>query len=318
MKILLTGATGFVGRHTAMDLISRGYEVYGLVRSSSPRKKLLPEKLHIVDADSDRLPDADVCIHLAWAGAARGGRMDSRLQYENVAAALDMVRKAADAGCGRFIFSGSQAEYGIIAEDMPEGGTGTAAPVTEQASCHPRSEYGKAKLEVLRQASKLCKSLDMTYIHMRLFSIYGPDDQPGSLLSLCAEAFARGETMKAASDCMQMWNFLHVDDCAAAISLLAGCPYPADSDAGETECVVNVAGEKSRILRSYIEDMARLAGGRVVFGERLASPEGTPYLNPDISRLTGLTGFRERITWEQGAAQVMRYHREQSNTARGF
>ena len=408
MNILLTGATGFVGRHTAADLISRGYEVYGLVRDASPRRSLLPERLHTVDMDLselrgsgrtrtqterhldkaytgcaaeisneascadiaadaagcevkepeslhtwDALPEIDVCIHLAWEGAARGGRMDAQLQQDNVENTMALIRAVADRGCRRFVFSGSQAEYGVTTDDARQSHTrddvrqlqttedvrqlqtteDTRQPqttddarqsqtadgsqrsctsdiymTTERTPCHPRSEYGRAKLEVLHRASELCRELDMTYIHMRLFSIYGSDDQPNSLISQCARAFARGETMTTGSSCDQMWNFLHVDDCAAAISLLVSCPYLTDTDEGETACVVNVAGAHSRILREYIEEMAQLAEprGRVVFGKGMSSPEGIPYLAPDISRLTAATGFAQRVSWQDGIRDVLR------------
>ena len=373
MNILLTGVTGFIGRYTAMDLISRGYEVYGLVRASSKRRDGLPEKLHIVemdlgelrdavtggDTDTDRsrtcdsgscdfeicdlessdfkvqdsepsksgtydceaslggaydeklpsawrdLPEIDACIHLAWAGAARDGRMNARLQQDNVEDTLALIRAVAAKGCTRFIFSGSQAEYGITVEDVANC---TRFPkTTEHTPCHPRSEYGKAKLEVLHRLSQLCHELNMTYIHMRLFSVYGAGDQPNSLISLCARAFARGEVMAAASPCTQMWNFLHVKDCAAAIALLVSCPFLTDADAGDDECVVNVAGVHSRVLRDYIEEMAALASppGQVTFGEKLNSPEGTPYLDPDISKLISLTGFKENVTWEAGVRDAL-------------
>jgi UDP-glucose 4-epimerase len=342
MNVLLTGATGFIGRYTAMDLISRGYEVYGLVRASSARREGLPEKLNIVEMDlrelraaamtgsssnlSDTcdtedqlesydegrlpkcwrdLPEIDACIHLAWAGAARDGRMNTQLQQDNVEDTLALIRAVAAKGCTRFIFSGSQAEYGITVEDAAK--CACFPQTTERTPCHPRSEYGRAKLEVLHRASQLCRELNMTYIHMRLFSIYGAGDQQNSLISLCAKAFARGETMAAASPCTQMWNFLHVKDCAAAIALLVSCPFLTDADAGDEECAVNVAGARSRVLRDYIEEIATLASppGQVTFGEKLNSPEGTPYLDPDISKLVSLTGFKECVTWEAGARDAL-------------
>ena len=319
MNVLLTGATGFIGRYTAMDLISRGYEVYGLVRASSSRRGTLPDKLHIVEADLQELreaelPSIDVCIHLAWAGAARDGRMNVQLQRDNIEDTLALIRAVAAKGCTRFIFSGSQAEYGITAADVNAADASqidvaesSAPTTTEHTPCHPRSEYGRAKLEVLRRASQLCRELNMTYIHMRIFSVYGAGDQPNSLISLCAAAFAQKKVMAAASSCTQMWNFLHVRDCAHAIALLVSCPFVVDADAGEDEYVVNVAGARSRVLREYIEELAKAADppGIVTFGGKVDSPEGTPYLNPDISKLVALTGFKEQVTWAAGMRDVL-------------
>ena len=95
-----------------------------------------------------------------WAGAVQGvihGKNES-VQEESVQDALNAVRVAKDLGCRRFLFTGSQAEYGIKSE-----------LTDEEAVCEPTSPYGRAKLAVRQQAEVLCRELGLDYGHARTF-----------------------------------------------------------------------------------------------------------------------------------------------------
>lgn len=98
--------------------------------------------------------------------------------------ALNAVRVAKDLGCRRFLFTGSQAEYGVKSE-----------LTDEETVCEPRPPpYGRAKLAVRQQAEVLCRELGLDYGHARIFSTYGPGDHPvvASFL-LCPGLPGRGE-----------------------------------------------------------------------------------------------------------------------------
>ena len=150
MKIVVTGATSFVGLGAVRELLHRGHQVFAVLREHSTKADLLrengkfPQGLTILEEDlgklsklPERIPGGcDVFLHMGW----RGAGSDSR---KNVQDALNAVRVAKDLGCRRFLFTGSQAEYGIKSE-----------LTDEEAVCEPTSPYGRAKLAVRQQAGQ--------------------------------------------------------------------------------------------------------------------------------------------------------------------
>ena len=234
---------------------------------------------------------ADAWIHIGWDGAGSDNRTKRDVQQRNVTYALDAVEAAAALGCRRFLFTGSQAEYGVwhqtVAEDTP---------------CHPVSEYGKAKVDFCEKAKILCKQKNMEYIHTRIYSVYGPGDHPWSLVQSCLRAFCEGGSMKL-GECTQNWNFLYIDDAAAAlVSLLTEAP------AG----VYNIGSSDTRPLRSYIEEMYALCGsqGSYSYGERPQNAEGPADLMPDISRILRETSWRPARTFAEGIYETLHSLRE--------
>ena len=250
MRVIVTGATSFIGRAVTKELLAGGHHVFAVVRPDSPGlpqlEMLAPEaegksgrrgecltflpfalkdirKLESCPAlvpssalKSHSAPKgvAELWLHLGWEGAGSANRQDPHVQARNIGYALDSLHTAARLGCARFLFCGSQAEYGIVDGIMGE-----------EILCHPVSEYGKDKLEVCRRAGEDAKALGIDYIHARIFSVYGPGDHPWSLVSTCLDTFLKGGRMELGA-CTQQWNFLHVRDAARALTglLLAKVP----------------------------------------------------------------------------------------------
>ena len=215
---------------------------------------------------------------------------------------MELIRTVADMGCRRFLFAGSQAEYGVTLERVREGSM-PAGPIPETAECRPVSLYGQYKLRTLKEGGALAASLGMEYFHLRIFSVYGPGDHETSLVSSCIRAAAAGETAEL-GPCAQQWNFLHVRDCAALIAALSekkkdyACP-------GAVE-VYNIGSRDTRRLSSFAEEIFQAAGtGSVRFSERAAGPEGTPYLSPDISRVAAATGTEPEISFRKGILDML-------------
>ena len=164
MRIVITGATSFVGAAAIQELLENGHEVYAVVRPSSRKletltgqeagKNALREgRLHIVENDlsapellTEKIQGScDAFCHFGWGGSGSGARTGEQLQEENLRASLDTVRAAKALGCRRFLFSGSQAEYGMHQTRM-----------TEETECAPRSAYGEAKLRMRRPQDLQC------------------------------------------------------------------------------------------------------------------------------------------------------------------
>lgn len=299
MNVIITGGTSFIGLAVTGELLRRGDHVWTIVRPGSPNRGKLPvhDHLHQVELgleDMERLPERlggghwDGFLHMAWDGVGSAGRSDRLVQEENIRCSLEAVKAAARLGCCRFLFSGSQAEYGICRER-----TGEDHP------CAPVSEYGKAKLEFGRQAKELCRRLGMDYVHTRIFSVYGPGDHPWSLVSSCLRTFSQGGHMEL-GECTQHWNFLYIEDMARAMAALLGAP-------GLTAGVYNIAGEDTRVLREFVEQMHRICGGRGTYqyGRRPPNAEGPASLLPDVGKLERAVGWRPEVTFEEGIRRTL-------------
>lgn len=298
MRVVVTGAASFIGKAVIKELEGRGCQVFAVIRPESAGRNTFQEssalKVLVCDLKDIRKLSMDpkleghanAWIHLGWEGAGSANRQDPYVQAKNITYTLDALDAASDLGCTRFLFSGSQAEYGISRELM-----------REDAPCHPVSEYGKDKLEVCRRAMEKSPLLGITYLHARIFSVYGPGDHPWSLISTCIDTFLKGGHMELGA-CTQLWNFLYIQDAARALASLLLAKAP--------QGVYNVAGEDTRPLKEYIEELHRICGGRGTYeyGIRPPNAEGVVSLMPDTEKLWKTAGFRQQISFEQGIREM--------------
>ena len=307
MRILITGAASFLGRHLVEYFLSKEEEVLALVRENARGKDELLKyeannkfKLIVLDMkDIERLDiDFDVCIHLAWGGIGKEGRMDANIQRENINAAIKLMRVCKDRGAKRFLFAGSQAEYGQTLTDI-EAKYGKDFDInaiprqSEDAPTNPKSEYGKAKLELKSKLKNLGDSLGIEYVHMRIFSVFGSGDHETSLISTCIRDFKENKDVHI-GECIQSWNYIYIKDLCEAVYLLSKKDL-------QGEFVFNVAGKTNRILMDYVKDIKRLlnSSGDIVVEKKEAASEGLPFLNPSIERLKRV-GFVESYGFEKG------------------
>jgi len=307
MRILITGAASFLGRHLVEYFLSKEEEVLALVRENARGVDELlgykannKFKLIVLDMkDIERLDiDFDVCIHLAWGGIGKEGRMDENIQRENINAAIKLMKVCKDRGAKRFLFAGSQAEYGQTLADI-EAKYGKDFDINaipkqgEDAPTNPKSEYGKAKLELKSKLKNLGDSLGIEYVHMRIFSVFGSGDHETSLISTCIRDFKENKDVHI-GECIQSWNYIYIKDLCEAVYLLSKKDL-------QGEFVFNVAGKTNRILMDYVKDIKRLldSSGGIVVEKKEAASEGLPFLNPSIERLSRI-GFVESYGFEKG------------------
>ncbi len=314
MRVIVTGATSFIGSHAVQALADQDFEVCALIRPNSAGRKnleqMIPQKeqLDIIECELSNLKEfttniqlakqigqkwfhdlgrADYWLHLGWDGSGSDNRKLVDIQSMNAVYALDALEAAAAVHCKRFLFCGSQAEYGVRNTTM-----------CETDELHPLSEYGKAKAKVGQLASARAKELGISYIHTRVFSVYGPGDHPWSLVASAIRTFQGGGVMELGA-CTQLWNYLYITDAIRALLLL----LTGDAPAG----VYNVAGEDTRPLREYIETIHALCGGQgeCQYGKRPPNAEGVTSLAPDITKLKEATGFHQEISFEQGIQMML-------------
>lgn len=307
MKIVATGATSFVGSGAVKALLERGHKVYAVLRKGSSKADRLlingamPENLVILEEDlgslerlAEQIPEpCDVFLHMGWKGAGSDSRSAAAIQEENAKDSLNAVQAAKALGCRRFVFTGSQAEYGVH-----------DALMNEETGCRPTSPYGEAKLKVRIEAEALCRKLSMDYGHARIFSTYGIGDHPWSLLSTCVNTFLSGGVMEMGA-CTQDWNFMYIDDAGRAVAML--CEY--QKSLMEQGCVYNLGGpmDETGPLKHFVETVYEMCGrkGSCVYGVRKPNAEGVVNLIPDLTKMKRVIGWGPRVRFRDGMARVI-------------
>lgn len=281
MKVIVTGATGFIGTALCEELLRNGHDVAAIVRlGSQKRDKLnfseqLNDRLRVLEIALEDLGSleqevgkAEVFYHLAWNGSAGAAREDFDVQYTNISYTAGAVRAAVKCGCHKFVGAGSQAEYGVVHGEAKEGET---VP-------HPFMMYGAAKLATYQMGQVLAKQLGISFVWPRIYSVYGVGENPGTLVNYVIDSLRKGKTPQL-SPCENMWNFMYITDCVRALRILG--------ENRETEGIYNVASEDTRPLRKFVEEIRDIVapGAELGFGMKKSDPKRTFWLEPDVGRL---------------------------------
>jgi nucleoside-diphosphate-sugar epimerase len=299
--VLLTGASGFVGRPALAALLSQGFRVHAVSRHV-PAEIPAGVEWHSADLldtkERRQLIEAirpSHLLHLAW--YVEHGKFWTAPENEIwVAASLDLLNLFAEAGGRRALFTGSCAEY-----DWSLGGS---KPLSETDPCRPATPYGRAKLALMEQALVLASRRKVSFAWARFFLMFGRDENPRRLIPAIIRSVLRKEEV-ALSSGRQIRDFLDASDIGLGLAAL----LHADTVSG----AVNLASGCAVTLREVGRMLANLAGqpeALLKFGA-LPDRDGEPAsLVADVSRLTRDVGFAPAHTLEERLGQCLAWHRE--------
>ena len=288
MKVIITGASSFIGKALVRALHTQGHDITAVLRPTSDTAALPPigERFHSLAlsmADYQMITGQyDAFIHLAWAGIRGPERMDAQLQASNVHYSLSTLDAAVRTGCKQYMFAGSQAEYSV-----PAASKG-AAPVTD---------YGSGKLAFLARASDFCASHGLRLTVPRLFSVYGENDYAGSLVISTLKRMLANEDCPLTA-CEQLWDFLYVSDAAdAMVSLLFH---------SGAQGVYDIGYGALKPLKEYILEMAAVtrSQSRLLFGAIPAKHITAIPRRPDIEAIRRATGWQPKTPFREGILQT--------------
>jgi nucleoside-diphosphate-sugar epimerase len=294
-KVLLTGASGFIGRHCVRPLQARGYEVHAVSRSA-PAGDDSGAVWHSADLLQPGAASALLAtvqpthlLHLAWF-VVPGKLITAPENFDWVRASLELVRAFADAGGKRLAVCGSGYEYDWNYGYCTEGLTPAV----------PDTVYGACKHALHEMTRTFAATRELSLAWPRVFFLYGPHEHPQRLvssviLSLLKDAPAR------CSHGRQVRDYLHAQDVADGLVTVL------DSDLTGP---VNVTSGQASTLREIVLTVGRLIGrpDLIQLGALPARANDLPLVVGSNERLTAL-GWKQQFDLEAGLAQTIEWWR---------
>ena len=290
-RVLLTGATGFIGRHAIAPLVAKDYEVH-IVSSKTIDA---PEGAHSHRADLlDSKETASLMtevrpthlLHFAWY-AEPGKFWSSSENFRWLEASIALLRHFRQAGGQRVVMAGTCAEY-----DWDYGYC--SEPVTP---CRPATTYGVCKNALQETLRAYCAEEQLSSAWGRIFFLYGPNEHSARLISSVITSLLRGEVARCTHG-NQLRDFMHVEDVASAFVALL------DST---VEGPLNIASGRPVSLREVVRAAADYIGARerVQFGAIPAQANEPPLLAGDCRRLSNEVGWQPQYSIRAGIEQTV-------------
>ncbi|MFW3898025.1 NAD-dependent epimerase/dehydratase family protein [Pseudomonas bharatica] len=241
MTVLVTGASGFVGRHLVAALLARGCQVRAVARRQAPARALpwfdrvgfVAADIHDPRTDVAALCEGvDALVHLAWPGLPNYQGL-FHLEH-NLMADYRFIKHAVEAGVGQVQVTGTCFEYGM-----------QSGPLSETLECRPANAYGLAKHSLHLFLDTLRQQVPFTLQWARLFYLHGEGQNPNSLLAALDRAIDAGQAQFDMSGGEQLRDFLPVETATAHLATLL--------QRRDFSGVVNICSGQPIAVRSLVE-----------------------------------------------------------------
>lgn len=276
-KVLVTGATGFLGNYLCRYLIDRQFSVVAASRNLPEIDDIEHFKMGNLEEKIDWTPvlkDIDAVVHLA----GRVHQMQEQSGNEhlyfntNVDATMNLARQCAQAGVRRFIFAGS-------VKAMGEGGDSVV--FSEKTECRPKDAYGRSKLEAEKQLCGLADKTDLKVLILRLPLVYGPEVK-GNMASLIN--LVKNYSIVAFGGLNNRRSFLAVHNFSSAVATVVNSEKLPEK-------VYLLSDDEPLSTTALVNNMIRVFAPKTRnikipgFLWRIAA--ACPFIGPKVVRLTG-------------------------------
>jgi len=312
VKVVVTGAAGFIGSHLTESLLADGHEVTGvdaftdyyprptkernLEKSRSHGKFRLVEG-RLQDLDLRPLLDGvDRVFHLAAQAGVRAswGREFAHYTDHNVLATQRLLEAARAAGGPRVVYASSSSVYG----DAP------TLPLSEDARCEPVSPYGVSKLAAEHLGVLYHRNFGLPVVSLRYFTVYGPRQRPDMAFHRFLKAARDAEPIHLYGDGGQTRDFTFVSDIVAATR--------AAADSGRPGSVYNVGGGERVVLSDVLRQIEDVTGRRLTIVRDEVQKGDMRDTFADTTAARRDLGFRSTVALAQGLEREWEWIRGQA------
>lgn len=289
MRVIVTGANGFIGSSLIKKMVANGIEVVALDRSFAPCRVEKSKLVTIVTCELGNADDMLKCIpdgeydafyHFAWQGVNGPDKADPIVQLKNCQMTINCAIVAKKLNCKKLLCAGTVAEQAT-----------NSLPYLEKTS--GGMMYGVAKHCSHLILENYCKNIGQKFVWMQFSNIYGPSNKTGNLVS-----YTIGELMEkheaTFGPAMQPYDFIYVEDLIEAVYRI-GINETADN------CYFIGSGEP-RILKDYLLEIGRACGHEELIKIGIRPDDGIVYTWEmfDTSKLKSAIGEYVTKNFEEG------------------
>jgi len=316
MRILLTGAAGFIGAATAAALIARGDEVVGVdnlndyypvalkrarLERLRPAKNFSFREADIADFDAmKRIASGafDAIIHLAaQAGVRYSIENPFAYAHSNLDGHLSMLELGRRLEVAHLVYASSSSVYGANLKTPFAESDRTDAPV---------SFYGATKKANEAMSASYGRLYSLPLTGLRFFTVYGPWGRPDMAYSIFAEKMLKGEPIEIFNEGRMGRDFTYIDDIVAGVLAAAARPPGPQDTFHRIFNLGNDRPEELMTLVSLIEKELGIGAKKVFKGMQKGDVERTW---ADISKARRLLGYDPKTPLSEGVAKTMAWRK---------
>jgi UDP-glucuronate 4-epimerase len=330
VKILVTGAAGFIGMHVTQLLLARGDTVVGLdnlndyydptlkqdrLARLTPHAQFEFARLDVADrngmADLFAASRFDRVVHLAAQAGVRYSLQNPQAYIDsNVVGFMNVLEGCRHHGVQHLAYASSSSVYG----------GNTRMPFSEHDNVdHPVSMYAATKKANELMAHTYSHLFGLPTTGLRFFTVYGPWGRPDMALFLFTRAILEGRAIEVFNHGRMVRDFTYIDDIATGVVSVLDRPATADPAFDATQPdpargqapyrVFNIGNSDPVELMSFIEAIEQ-ALGRVAKKNFLPLQDGdVPATSADVSELVQWTGFQPNTTVRSGVERFVNWYR---------